>query len=98
MNVLREILALAVFLFGCYLIVILFKGGFDWLNLVAAIGCFVGAYVVWPSKKRGQREEDSVVLDILEIFIELPVEMVLWIFRFFWRTLRNSDGGINIDF
>lgn len=98
MTTLRAILAFLVFVTGIFFTVQLFTAPFSWIGLVIAIICFIVAYILWPSKKHGQRNNDNLLLDILEIFIELPVEVMLWLLRVITGIFRGKDGGIDIDF
>ena len=71
--------------------------GFDWVFLLGSVGCLLLAYFIWPSKKRGQHRQDHWILDLLEFFIELPVEILLWSFRLLARIFKSKDGGFDID-
>lgn len=64
--------------------------------LLALLG-YVLAYFLWPSRRSGQRRDSNVVLDVLEIIVELPVEVFLWLLRLLGR-LFTRDGGVDIDF
>ena len=104
MQVIREIVAVIMFVLGVVFVVDLVSSGFDLKGLLFAVLCFVGAYIVWPSKKKGQRDEGNSFLDILEVVIEAPVEIFMWLLRIVGRLLgrsdRNgsgSDGGIDFD-
>ena len=96
MEMLREFIATLIFIVGVTLVVSLI-GAFDWGDFIAAIGCFVAAYFTWPSKRHGYREQDNRFLDMLEIIIELPIDILVWIVRFVVRKFRSNDGGIDID-
>jgi|GEM_PF-6956799 len=52
MQVLREVAAVIMFVLGVVFIVDLVSNGFDSKGLLFAVLCFVGAYIVWPSKKK----------------------------------------------
>ena len=65
--------------------------------LITALSCYVIAYILWPSKKRGYREETNAFLNILEFIIEFPIEIFMWLCRLFGRIFRNKDGGVDID-
>lgn len=97
MHALRELAAIIAFVMGVLLTAGLITDEFSWAYLLAATACFVISYGVWPSKRRGQRKEDNIFLDILEVIIELPVEALLWVFRILGRSFRGGDGGIDID-
>lgn len=98
MTIVRALLAFMVFITAIFFTVQLFTTMFSWAGLLIAIICFIVAYLLWPSKKQGQRHNDNWLLDVLEIFIELPVEVMLWLLRFIGGIFRGKDGGIDIDF
>ncbi|HTF95269.1 MAG TPA: hypothetical protein VL995_03975 [Cellvibrio sp.] len=95
MEVLRVIIALLFFLCGVYLVVTAITSA-DWFLLFFSLGAFLAAYFIWPSKKRGKRDDSNQWLDILEIIIELPIEILLWLFRLGARLFKDSDPGIDL--
>ena len=97
MYLLREILSVLFFIAGIALLVQISGIGLQWWFLAGGLACFVTAYIVWPSKKRGTRETGHWLLDIVEVIIELPVETFLWLFRFLGRFFRSKDSGLDID-
>jgi len=99
MQVLREIVAVIAFILGVVFIVDLVSYGFNSRGLFFSVLCFVVAYIVWPSKKKGQRNDGNGFLDILELVIEAPVEIFMWLLRIVGRLLGRGggDGGIDID-
>lgn len=97
MITLREIIALIFFGAALALAVEFFLEGLIWIYLVGAAFCFALAYWCWPSKKRGQRDQDNWILDLLEVVIEFPVEAIVWCFRILGRTLRSKEGGLDLD-
>jgi len=96
METLRELIATVIFITGIVLIAEVI-GDFQWGSLFGSMTCFIIAYFVWPSKKRGQRAQENSFLDIIELVIEFPVEMIMWIFRFLGRIFRSKDGGFDVD-
>lgn len=96
MNTFREFLSTIVFIAGAIFIFQMFSIGFSWPLVLGSVSCFLAAYFIWPSKKRGQRHDDNGFLDWLELLIEFPVELILWFFRIIGRLFRG-DGGIDID-
>jgi uncharacterized membrane protein len=94
MTLIRAIAAAIIFSVGIVFFVKLFIAPFAWLNLIIALVCFALAYCIWPSKKKGQREEDNWLLDIMEIMIELPLELFFWTFRAAGHLVRKSDIDI----
>ncbi|RYY77183.1 MAG: hypothetical protein EOO52_06810 [Gammaproteobacteria bacterium] len=90
MERLREILAVSLFFMGIFLVINACLGKFDLLMLISGCVCLLLAYFIWPSKKNSQRE-DNFYLDIIEIAIELPFDILLWMFRFLIRIFRKAD-------
>ena len=89
MIIFRELLAVMSFSIAIMLLVTLFADGFETWLLVGVVAFFVAAYWIWPSKKRGQRRDDYLFLDLVEFFIELPVTIVLKLLRLF----GGGDGA-----
>ncbi|MEE4376921.1 MAG: hypothetical protein V2J55_05330 [Candidatus Competibacteraceae bacterium] len=81
MNVLRELVAIIVFIAALYLLYGIISTGFSWVHVAGAVVCFTVAYFVWPSKRRGQRQTDHWLLDVIEIVVEFPIELILWLAR-----------------
>jgi hypothetical protein len=96
METLRELIATLIFIAGTVLIAVTFNE-FTWGEFLGGVICYVIAYFIWPSKKRGQREKESPFLDIVEFVIELPVEFVMWVLRLFSRIFRNKNGDFDVD-
>lgn len=96
METLRALSAIVIFISGLILTFSLVNE-FQWDNLLGSAVCFVVAYFIWPSKKRGHREQDNAFLDILELVIELPIEIFIWFLRLLGRIFRNKDGGFDVD-
>ena len=96
MEALRELMATLIFIAGSVFTLVFFNE-FIWTSFFGGMICYVIAYFMWPSKKRGQREKESPFLDILEFVIELPVEIFMWILRFFSRVFRNKNGDFDVD-
>jgi len=94
-ELLRALLAIACFCFGIYFSVDFFLSNYDWTLLFFAVLAFLFSYFIWPSRRRGKREEEHAWLDFIEIIIELPVEIGLWIFRLFTRMFKDGDAGID---
>ena len=97
MEKLRELISIIAFVASISLIASSLNSEFVGLLSTLGLFCIVIAYFVWPSKRRGKREGDSIVLDIIEIIIELPVEFFIGSIRFLGRAIRslfstNSDG------
>ncbi|MCP5206976.1 MAG: hypothetical protein H7A01_07225 [Hahellaceae bacterium] len=97
MIALRECLSTLIFIVGIFATVSLISESFSWGLLLGAMFCFVIAYLMWPSKKRGQRETEHWFLDIAEFVIELPVEIMLRILRFIGQLFKSKDGGFDLD-
>lgn len=96
METLREIIATLTFVAGTVFIFSLI-GAFHWGTLFAGFACFFAAYLIWPSKRSGQRERENVFLDVLELIVEFPMEMLFWLFRLIGRLFRSKEGGFDVD-
>lgn len=96
MEALRELIALLLFICSTVLLIVLFNNTFDWIQLVIIFSGFLLAYFIWPSKRKNQRKRENALLDILEIIVELPIELLFWPFRVLWRVIRRSDNILDI--
>ncbi len=93
MNVIREIIAVTLFIVAILLTIYICIDTFSWGYLAIAIVCYLAAYWIWPSKRQGQRDDNYIWLDIIELLIEIPFRIVYGILRLF----KNSDGaGIDL--
>ncbi len=93
MSIIREIIAVTLFIIAISLTIYICIDTFSWAYLVIALACYLAAYSIWPSKRQGQRDDNSVWLDIIELLIEIPFRIVYGILRLF----KNSDGpGIDL--
>lgn len=97
MNALREVIAVVVFIVAVVLLSNLALNGFEGRLLIATVVCFIAAYIIWPSKRKGARQGDNSLLDIIEFVIELPVDLFLWLFRSITRIFRSNDSHLDID-
>lgn len=99
MNLLRALIAISFFAVGVYLTIEVIVDTYNTIYLLGSLGLFLLAYLTWPSKKRGQRDDGHWCFDILELFVELPIEIFLWLFRLLGRFIKSGgDGGLDIDF
>jgi len=58
----------------------------------------VCSYFIWPSKKRGKRQEDSWILEtLIECLIEFPVEFIKFFLKGFLRFFGKIFDGFDID-
>ena len=95
MTMCREVLAIIIFFVGIFFAFQLFVD-FSWILLIFSTVFFIMAYFIWPSRKRGHRNDDNTYLDVLEFFIELPTAIVKFLFNFLARMFRDKDG-LDID-
>tara|TARA_R110001592_G_scaffold103298_2_gene291156 strand:- start:21704 stop:22006 length:303 start_codon:yes stop_codon:yes gene_type:complete len=95
---LREWISVIIFFVGLTGVYTLFTAAFEWSILFATVFCFALAYLIWPSKRKGQRDEGGWIADIFELLIELPVDVFSWIAKLFGRLLGGKGDGIDIDF
>ncbi|MEC7120776.1 MAG: hypothetical protein VXW65_12855 [Pseudomonadota bacterium] len=71
----------------------LFLNGLSWLYVAIAVGGFLLAAWIWPSRRKSDRRgKDYSFLDWLELLIELPAELLLLPFRFIVSIGRLFDG------
>ena len=68
---------------------------FSWVTLIFCLISFLIAYAIWPNQRKNTQHEDNPYLDLIELFVELPVNIFLFIFRFIFRFFHKVD---NIDF
>jgi hypothetical protein len=87
MDTLRAVLATLALLAGIACLIHGFSGGPLWLCLGGTLLFFLLAYWLWP---RG-RWQDSPWLDVLEMLVELPVSLLLWLLRQLGRLFRDID-------
>jgi len=98
MIVLREIFSIIVFVVGFIFFGELFINEFSWQSLLVSLFCFGFAYLLWPSRKKGQRQDDHWYLDLIEFVIEVPIELLKWLFRLLGRIFSGKGDGIDLDF
>lgn len=94
MTFFRELIAVAVFWLGAAIAATILSAMFNWLAFFGACLCFVLAYFIWPSHKKGQRPKSHFILDAIEFIIEMPVEFLLWILKLLGRLLHNINPGL----
>jgi len=89
----RLLVAFLLFCIGIYLGFDLFVRGFDFLVLIAAIGCFVLACLLKP--KRRSNEDLSSLPDILEFILEIPFRAIAAFLRALGRICKGDIDGID---
>lgn len=99
MEAIRAITSTGLFIGGLYLMLDgVTATPLSWALVGLSVGALVLAYAVWPSKRRGHRDSDHPLWDMLEFVIELPVEVIIWLVRLLGRLLTGKSGGVDIDF
>ncbi len=93
----REWVSVIIFFAGLLGIYSLFEDVFEWSTLLITVFCFILAYIIWPSKRKAQRADDSWLADIFEYLIELPFDLLSLIFRLLGRILGGKSDGIDVD-
>lgn len=88
MEPLRILLAVLAFLAGVAALVHGIAVGPLWAGLLGMALCFLLAYWLWPRR----RQLDYGWLDVLEVLVELPVNVVLWLLRLLGRVFRDVEG------
>ncbi|WP_075187581.1 hypothetical protein [Teredinibacter haidensis] len=97
MTTIRALIAVVLFIVGSVLLFVIVQEGWNFKVCLAAITAFFAAYFIWPSKRKGERLGDHLLLDILELFIEFPIQLLSWSLRAIRKLFRNDDG-IDIGF
>lgn len=92
MTTLRYLFATLLFSFGIYLFCDLLQNGFNLKVLFVCIGCFIAAHYIWPPNR--DKDEESVLLDILEDVINLPFNILARLLR---ALANNKDHNQDID-
>lgn len=98
MIVFREWAASIIFCAGVAGVWQLSSMAFEWPVFFATLFSFIAAYIIWPSKRKGQRSDDGRFADKIELLIELPIEFFFWIVRIFGRLFGGKGDGIDLDF
>lgn len=86
MELLRIILSILLFVFGCYFLYDLFITGFDLLILLLVPISFYGAYLLSPK----DREKNDWV-DIVGEVIEFPIKATISVARIITGAIRVMD-------
>lgn len=89
MTIIRYLLAIGLFISGIACMARFFLMGFDWLFAVLSIICFLLAYWLLPKQRRQQHNRHLDGLDIIDILIELPIELMFNIIILPFRLLRG---------
>ena len=96
MTFLRMLLSVALFIAAILALIGLFLNGFSWLYIAIAVGGFLLAAWVWPSDPKRYQYENKLNawewLEILELVIVLPAQIILWPFRFILSIGQLFDG------
>jgi len=96
MKFLRMLLSIALFIAAILALIGLFLNGFNWLYIAIAVGGFLLAAWVWPSDPKRYRYENKLNaldwLEILELVIVLPAQIILWPIRFILSIGQLFDG------
>ena len=96
MTFLRMLISVALFIAAILALIGLFLNGFSWLYIAIAVGEFLLAAWVWPSDPKRYQYENKLNawewLEILELVIVLPAQIILWPFRFILSIGQLFDG------
>lgn len=87
MNGLREFVAVLLWITSVVSLLNCIFVSFSAKLILLALVCFIAAYFIWPSRRRGHREDDYWWLDLAELLIEAPVLLV----RFIVRVITHID-------
>ncbi|MCW8876833.1 MAG: hypothetical protein OQJ89_08965 [Kangiellaceae bacterium] len=83
MIIFREITSFLLFLTGIALIAALDENTNTLVQIIAVAACFIIAYLIWPSKRKGKRSNDNYFWDWFELILELPFQILRGILRIF---------------
>ena len=96
MTIFRILLSIALFITAFLAFIGLFLNGFSWLYIAIAVGGFLLAAWVWPSDPKRYRYENKLNawdwLEILELVIVLPAQIILWPIRLILSIGQLFDG------
>ena len=96
MILLRMLLSVALFITAILAVVGLFLNGVSWLYVAVAVIGFLLAAWVWPSDPKRYRYENKLNawdwLEILELVIVLPAQIILWPIRLILSIGQLFDG------
>lgn len=81
MILVRELSAIVLWCIFLMLILSCLFSTFSSLRLFIAVGCFAAAYFIWPSKKKGFRDDNFWLFDVAELLIEGPILIVIGIIK-----------------
>ena len=91
MTVLRIFLSIALFIAAILALVGLLLNGFSWLYVAIAVGGFLLAAWVWPSRREPDtRRNEYSSIEWLELLIEFPAELILWPLRWLGMAIRHG--------
>ena len=91
MTIFRILLSIALFITAFLAFIGLFLNGFSWLYVAIAVGGFLLAAWVWPSRSASVRHRnDHDFIDGLELLIEFPADLIVWPLRWLGSILRHG--------
>ena len=93
MDVVRVIIAVALFCISSYLVFDLFANGFQWLVFIVAVFGFIAVHYLWPKKG----SEESEWYDLLEYVVDIPYRAISLFLRSAARLFRKSDSDFDLD-
>ncbi len=90
----RLLLAVLLFCLGVYLVWDLFVAGFDFIVLLSVLFCFIAAHYIKP--KSSDRDESSVVWDILDFIVDIPFKTISIFLRTLSRPFKGDVDGLDL--
>ena len=91
MTVFRILLSIALFIAAILALIGLFLNGFSWLYVAIAVGGFLLAAWVWPSRRDlDRRSNEYSSIEWPELLIEFPAELILWPLRWLGMAIRHG--------
>lgn len=89
----RLFVAVLLFCLGVYLVWDLFAAGFDLIVLASSLLCFVVAHYIKP--KSDDREDSSVVWDILDFIVDIPFKTISIFLRAITKPSKGDADGFD---
>lgn len=89
----RLFVAVLLFCLGIYLVWDLFATGFELIVLASSLLCFVVAHYIKP--KSDDREDSSVVWDILDFIVDIPFKTISIFLRAITKPSKGDADGFD---
>lgn len=94
LDLIRLLLAFALFFTGVYLVYDLFASGFSVLVLLGALACFVLAHYMKPGNPRDSGK--NLVVEAIDLIIDIPFRFFEWVLRLLGKLFRAGSDSIDL--